>query len=83
MMAWGSDADGQLGNGSAGGHLKAAPVPGMTGIIDMHGGREHVVALDQNGTVWAWGHNNYGQVGDGTKTNRSRPTKVTVLTGTP
>jgi hypothetical protein len=27
VMTWGSDADGQLGNGSAGGHLKGAPVP--------------------------------------------------------
>ena len=30
MVAWGSDADGQLGNGAAGGHLKAGAVPGMT-----------------------------------------------------
>ena len=26
------------------------------------GGREHVAALRKNGTVWAWGHNNDGQV---------------------
>jgi alpha-tubulin suppressor-like RCC1 family protein len=31
--------------------------------------------------VWAWGHNNYGEVGDGTKTNRSVPTKVPGITG--
>src|SRR5262245_40246759 len=61
IMTWGSDADGQLGNGAAGGHIKGAAVPGMTGIIDMSGGREHVVALKQNGTVWAWGLNNDGQ----------------------
>lgn len=53
VVAWGSDADGQLGNGAAGGHLREAPVPGMTGVIDVHGGREHVIALKQNGTVWA------------------------------
>jgi len=31
VVTWGSDADGQLGNGAAGGHLREAPVPGMTG----------------------------------------------------
>jgi len=77
IMTWGSDADGQLGNGAAGGHLKGAALPGMTGVIDMSGGREHVVALKQNGTVWAWGHNNDGQVGDGTKTNRTAPVQPT------
>ncbi len=48
----------------------------MTGVIDVHGGREHVVALKQNGTVWAWGLNNDGQVGDGTKINRQAPVQV-------
>ena len=34
------------------------------------------VALRSDGTVWAWGHNNYGEVGDGTKTNRQSPVQV-------
>ena len=47
VVAWGSDADGQLGNGAAGGHLKAGAVPGMTGVVQMDGGREHVIVLKQ------------------------------------
>jgi len=39
------------------------------------------VALRSDGTVWAWGHNNDGEVGDGTKTNRSVPTKLPGLSG--
>jgi len=45
-------------------------------VIDVHGGREHVIALKQNGTVWAWGMNNDGQLADGTKTNRPAPVQV-------
>jgi alpha-tubulin suppressor-like RCC1 family protein len=37
------------------------------------------VALRSDGTVRAWGHNNYGQVGDGTKTNRQSPVQVSGL----
>jgi alpha-tubulin suppressor-like RCC1 family protein len=53
MVAWGSDADGQLGNATARGQLKAGAVPAMTGVIQMDGGREHVVVLKQNGTSTA------------------------------
>jgi alpha-tubulin suppressor-like RCC1 family protein len=52
MVAWGDDADGQLGNGAAGGHITAGAVAGLPNVIQMDGGREHVVALRQNGTVW-------------------------------
>ena len=31
------------------------------------------VALEADGTVWAWGWNGYGQVGDGTRTDRPGP----------
>ena len=65
-----SDADGQLGNGAGRRPHHRGRRDGLTGVIQMDGGREHVVALKQNGTVWAWGHNNDGQVGDGTKINR-------------
>jgi len=30
-------------------------------------GKEHTVLLDENGNAWAWGHNNYGQCGVGSK----------------
>jgi alpha-tubulin suppressor-like RCC1 family protein len=34
------------------------------------------MALRSDGTVWAWGQNNDGQLGDGTKTNRATPVQV-------
>ena len=39
-------------------------------------GMSHTVALKTDGTLWAWGHNFYGQLGDGTTTQRSAPTLV-------
>ena len=45
------------------------------------GGRDHSLAIEMNGTVWAWGWNHYGQVGDGTKANRLVPVRVPGLTG--
>ncbi len=39
-------------------------------------GYYHTVALKSDGTVWAWGDNTNGQLGDGTKTNRTVPVPV-------
>ncbi|HEX8437973.1 MAG TPA: hypothetical protein VF697_22880 [Archangium sp.] len=39
------------------------------------------MALKGDGTVWAWGYNFYGQLGDGTTTNRPAPVQVPGLSG--
>jgi hypothetical protein len=46
----------------------------------MVGGYEYSLALRNDGTVWAWGDNYEGQLGDGTSTDRSTPVQVTGLT---
>ena len=39
----------------------------------MVAGQYHALAVDDCGHLYAWGYNNYGQLGDGTTTNRSTP----------
>jgi len=42
-------------------------------------GELHSLALKSDDTVWAWGWNELGQLGDGTDTNRSTPVQVSSL----
>jgi alpha-tubulin suppressor-like RCC1 family protein len=60
---------------------------GLTGVTVLAPGGNvvyggfYTVTLRQDGTVWAWGRNTDGQLGDGTTTNRSTPVQVQGLTG--
>jgi alpha-tubulin suppressor-like RCC1 family protein len=44
-------------------------------------GENHSLFLDSNGTVWAWGRNTYGALGDGTTDDRNGPVQVKNLFG--
>ena len=44
--------------------------------IGLSAGDRFTIALKSDGTVWAWGDNSYGQLGDGTNTNRNEPEQV-------
>ncbi|HEY6559479.1 MAG TPA: hypothetical protein VI072_19485 [Polyangiaceae bacterium] len=53
---------------------------GNTGCVaDVATGAYHTCVLKMNGTLWCWGHNDYGQLGDGTTTSRSVPVQVASL----
>jgi alpha-tubulin suppressor-like RCC1 family protein len=41
----------------------------------------HSLALKNDGTVWAWGYNYYGELGNGTTNNSNVPVQVSGLTG--
>jgi alpha-tubulin suppressor-like RCC1 family protein len=82
VMAWGSNQGGTLGNGTGTG-MSAYPVqvPGLTGVSQISAGLGSTFALTfAAGSVWAWGGNSEGELGDGTTTARFSP-EQTGLTG--
>ncbi|HEX2699079.1 MAG TPA: DUF1963 domain-containing protein [Acidimicrobiales bacterium] len=56
-------------------------VPGIGPAVAIGSSERHRVALLADGTVWAWGFNANGQLGDGTKRNRAAPVAVRGLAG--
>lgn len=113
---WGRDDTGQLGDAGTRAVTHPQRIPGLTGVIQIAGGRNHSIALRSSGTVslrltpvattgligvtavaggrdhslacasggavYAWGKNTYGQLGDGTTTNRRTPTRVVGVSAT-
>lgn len=49
----------------AGTRARAGLLPPLGGIVTLAGGMHHALARDSSGNIWAWGHNGFGQVGDG------------------
>lgn len=76
-LCWGSAADGALGNGRLEG-VAASPVlvAGGHRFVDVAVGDGHGCGVDPVGGAWCWGANRRGQLGDGTRTPRSRPVPV-------
>ncbi len=81
VWAWGRNANGQLGTGTADwdAHRNAAPVPGLTDAVAIAAGGNHSLAAMADGSVWAWGYNLRGQLGDDTTIDRPSPVQVTGL----
>jgi alpha-tubulin suppressor-like RCC1 family protein len=83
VLAWGNGTSGQLGNGAT--TKKSAPTP-VTGlgpgsdVISVAAGGSFSLALKRDGSVWAWGNNRSGELGDGRMSADSVvPTEITGL----
>ena len=69
VWAWGDCLTGELGNGTSGPFCQSnvpVQVLGLPHIIAIAAGGYHALALAEDGTVYAWGNNLVGQLGDGT-----------------
>ena len=77
-LAWGSNAYGQLGNGTTANSSVPFQVnlPAGTAVAAIAGAQGHSLALSSSGHVLAWGLNNSGQLGNGTTINSSTPAAV-------
>ena len=89
VWAWGSNDDGELGNGTSGPSASSAtpvPVSGLSGVTAISAGGVggaggNGFALTSAGSVWAWGYGADGELGDGATTSSSTPVAVSGLSG--
>ena len=83
LWAWGRNNVGQLGNNQAAPEFSAdvcnrsspVQIPGTT-WNDITGGECFSLARKTDGTLWTWGPNSSGQLGDNTIINRSSPVQI-------
>ncbi len=83
VYCWGYNSQGQLGNGASGTTNNPFPVAVVTAgpmngevIVKVNGGDSHTCALSQDGDLFCWGGNNYGQLGTGSTASSFTPAKV-------
>ncbi|WP_165001685.1 MULTISPECIES: RCC1 domain-containing protein [Protofrankia] len=81
LYAWGWNNAGQFGDGATTDSSVPVRVPTLTGVtaITSNSGNTRYV-LRRDGTVWAWGRNAYGQLGNGATTDSPVPVRVSGLT---
>ncbi|ETR70996.1 MAG: hypothetical protein OMM_02820 [Candidatus Magnetoglobus multicellularis str. Araruama] len=84
VMAWGGNKEGRVGNGTTENQLSPVNVSGpatgnLTSIMHISAGNRHSLALKSDGTVYAWGWNNYGQLGDASNTDKTKAVQVSAL----
>lgn len=77
LWAWGSNLDGQLGNGMNG--VAYSPILSQTQIMAVSPGYRHTLFLKTDETLWASGLNQAGRLGDGTSITRYEPIPVEMV----
>jgi alpha-tubulin suppressor-like RCC1 family protein len=81
VWGFGTDYSGELGDGATNTNRPTrVQTSGLTNVTSITNGWIHSLAVKSNGTLWAWGRNLNGQLGDGTTWNRSTPVQVSGLT---
>lgn len=80
VRCWGRDFDGELGDGANLGRTVPVEVRGLVSrVTGIAAGDNHTCAVLQTGTVWCWGANNYGQLGNGSNVASNLPVQVSGL----
>jgi alpha-tubulin suppressor-like RCC1 family protein len=80
LWAWGSNAQGQIGDGTTTTRSSPVQVGSLTNWKSVVAGEHSVAAIKTDGTLWTWGGNGNGQLMDGTVIAKSSPVQVGSLT---
>jgi len=83
IYGWGNNYYGNIGDGTTTDRPTptAVALPAGVRAVSVAVGDTHNLALGSDGRVYAWGDNTYGQLGDGTRTERHVPTAVALPKG--
>lgn len=77
VFCWGSNQYGQVGVISEGNRVTTPqPVEGVVEAARLATGFNHTCVMLDDDTIWCWGQNHQGQLGDGTTTDRVKPAQV-------
>ncbi|MCL1793885.1 MAG: hypothetical protein FWG34_08445, partial [Oscillospiraceae bacterium] len=80
LWAWGNNDYGQIGDGTTTDRYERVlimePVYIMDNVAQISAGEMYTMAIKSDGSLWAWGYNGNGQIGDGTTTDRHSPVKI-------
>ncbi len=77
LLTWGANSDGELGHGNDYFRTNRPTQVGAVGNWQMvAAGNQHMVALKRDGSLWAWGRNAWGQIGNGSNLATNRPVPV-------
>lgn len=79
LYMWGSNDHGELGDGTYEWGLWEAwtgPAKVLDHVVSIDFKEDTSSAVTRDGSLYMWGYNGHGQLGDGTKTNRNTPVKV-------
>lgn len=77
IWAWGYNNYGQLGDNSITYRITPVSILGYNKTFcTISGCLQHTLSIDKNGRLWAWGYNNYGQLGNNSVTSVRTPVSV-------
>ena len=82
LWGWGLGTTGQIGDGTTISRSSPVQIGTLTNWSSVVASPtdSHTMAIKTDGTLWCWGNNNYGQLGDNTTVNRSSPVQIGTLT---
>jgi alpha-tubulin suppressor-like RCC1 family protein len=80
VSCWGEGEYGATGDGTTNDEHVPVPVTALgTTVAEVAAGGDHACAVELDGSLWCWGGNGDGQLGDGTTVKKSSPVQVTAL----